>query len=118
MVFEVGRSAAHHEAQRAQAPSDEGGVRRRERTDLEVERLLHQVDHGRASAQIDRRFRVPGEKVGDDRYDEPHDALLAIDAQLAAWGCLLRAGGFVRFLQVLQDLDAFGCNSYGRSRSG
>jgi hypothetical protein len=30
--------------------------------------------------------------------------LLAIDAQLAARGCLLRAGGLVRLLQILQEL--------------
>ncbi len=57
-------------------------------------------------AQIDRCFRIPGEKVDHDRRDELHDALLAMDAKLAAWGCLLGAGGLVGLLQVVQDLHA------------
>jgi hypothetical protein len=85
---------------------DERGVGRREWTDPEVERLLHQVDHRKAGAQIDRGFRVPGEEVDDDRPDQPHDALLAIDAELAARGRLLDAGGLVRLLQILQELHA------------
>jgi hypothetical protein len=106
MFFEVGRGAAHHQAQRPQAASDEGRIGRRERADPQIERLLHQVDHRVAGAQIDRRFRVPGQEIADNRGNEPPDALVAIDAQLATRGCLLRAGGLVRLLQVLQELHA------------
>jgi hypothetical protein len=92
MFFEVGRGAAHYQAQRPQAASDEGRIGRRERADPQIERLLHQVDHRVVGAQIDRRFRVPGQEIADNRSDEPPDALVAIDAQLATRRCLLRAG--------------------------